>query len=348
MFEKLLLNDAYNYTFGAILLKYGFLEVPKILEGLGVDYLIEGGIRRVGKKEFSNMMLNIYQMSILYDEFVLIEEYSGFNFFDLSKNDFMPTKVIKNDEDISFVNQEKQYFMEYIEPILKSNLKEFNQFIKRYFSGTNVDFNRVENEILRDILDRKLEKLYKTYIGVEWVEWSNEIFRMVKDIQNLHEISALNDCPLLSKEYDFRKTHAECNDIENYALIRIQYKNIIGELPIVNNAYEILKIKKCKKREIRFFRQVFEEFETIIKTDGKEKAINKISKDMRKVSIELAKGNIVDKVANWASVLLVPVTVAQTLLELPPVGLGVDIIAWISARYISKNNSYKKWIEIIR
>lgn len=54
------------------------------------------------------------------------------------------------------------------------------------------------------------------------------------------------------------------------------------------------------------------------------------------------------KVANWASVLVVPVTVVETLLKLPPIGLGVDVIAWISARYILKKDSYKKWIEIIR
>ena len=287
MFEKLLLNDAYNYTYGAILLKYGFLEIPKELKELGTDFLIQGGIRRVGKKEFSNMMLNIYQMSMLYDEFILIEECSGSNFFDLSKNNFMPTKVIKSDEDIFFINHEKEYFMEYIEPILKNNIKEFDKFIKRYFSKVNVNFKKVKNEILRDILDDNLERLYKIYPGVEWVEWSNEIFRMVKDIQNLHEISAINDCPLLSKEYDFRKTHAESNDLENYALIRVQYKNIIGELPTVNNAYEILEIKKHKKREVHAFQQVFEEFESIVRTDGSEKAINKISADMRKVSIEL-------------------------------------------------------------
>lgn len=294
------------------------------------------------------MMLNVYQMSMLYDEFILIEECSDLNFFDLSKNDFMPTKVIKNDEDISFVNHEREYFMKYIEPILKNNLKEFDQFLKRYFSLVNINLDIVKDAILGDILNGKLGRLYKTYPGVEWVEWSNEIFRMVKDIQNLHEISAINDCSLLSIEYNFSKTHAECKNLENYALIRMEYKNIIGELPNVNNAYEILEVKKNKKKEIYAFREVFEEFEAIAKDNGSEKAIQKISEDMRKVSIELAKGNIGGKVSTWASVLLVPVTVVETLLKLPPIGLGVDVIAWISSQYISKKESYKKWVEIIR
>jgi len=208
--------------------------------------------------------------------------------------------------------------------------------------------NEVKDGILNDILNKKLERLYKLYPCIEWVEWSNKIFRMVKDIQNMHEISAINDCPLLSVEYDFRKTHAECNNLENYALIRMEYQNIIGELPVVNNAYEILEIKRHKKKEIRAFKEVFEEFETIIRNNGSEKAIQKISTDIKKVSIELAKGNMISKVSTWASVLLVPVAVVETLLELPPIGLGVDVIAWISGQYISRKESYKKWVEIIR
>jgi len=137
MYDNLLLSDAYKYTYTAILLKYGFLRVPEELKSLGEDYLIEGGIRRCGKKKFSQMMLNIYQMSMLYDEFILIEECSNINFFDTSQNDFIPTKVIKNDEDVSFMGNEREYFIEYIEPILKDNIKEFDEFIRRYFSLVN-------------------------------------------------------------------------------------------------------------------------------------------------------------------------------------------------------------------
>ena len=73
MFEKLILSDAYKHTFSSILLKYNYISLPEEMKVIGSDFLIEGGIRRVGRQKYDDMILNIYQMALIFDEFILYD-----------------------------------------------------------------------------------------------------------------------------------------------------------------------------------------------------------------------------------------------------------------------------------
>jgi len=342
MFEKLILSDAYNYAFNAILLKYGYVNLSDDLKILGRNYLIDDGIRRVGEKNFNEMILHIYQMALLFDEFIVYDYSEEPQIFDdeLRKNKLIATTLVKGSGNNVHKHRDYLYIEEYVKPIVKAAMLE-NPSFKTFNKNT-------ANHILDTILYQGSEELYARYPGVEWIEWENLIIGKANDIQGLHELSATNECSLLSRDYDFTNTHAECTALSNYALIRISYESVISELPRINNAHEILKLRKSKKTEIKCFREVMTEFAYIVEKEGKDKAMQKIVCDMHKASIELAKGNPVSKVSHWAHKLLVPVSVVERLLSLPPIGLSVNVIAWFADNYLQYKENAKKWCEIIR
>lgn len=342
MFDKLILSDAYNYTFNSILLKYNYISLPDEFKVLGNDYLFEGGIRRVGESKYYDMILNIYQMALLYDEFILYDYSEEPQMFDneLVRNEFIPTTLIKGSVYDEAEQTEDFYIEECIKPILKSSLQNRRDFKK--FTEKTADF------IIDKVLSHNTKLLYDADSNTEWVEWENVILSKAHDIQDLHELSATHECSLLSLDYNFANTHAECTVLNNYALVRISYENVISKLPKINNAHEVLAMRKQKKTEIKHFRTVMQELDYIIKTEGTNKAVQKITSDLNKVSLELAKGNPVSKIAHWAHLLLVPVSVVERLLELPPIGLGINVIAWFADNHIQRKEKSKKWCELIR
>lgn len=341
MFEKLILSDAYAYTFSSILLKYGYINLPRNLSLLGCDFLLSGGIKRLGEEKFNQIILHIYQMALLFDEFILYDYSDESLLYDeIIKNELIATQLVKGSDNNIQQQSDPLYIEEYIKPIVKANMLKSNYF-KSFDEHTT-------NYILDTVLYSGSEVLYERYPGVEWIEYENLIISKANDIQELHEFSAINECSILSLDYDFANTHAECTMLSNYALIRVSYENIISKLPKICNAHEILKLKKSKRAEIKCFRNVMMEFAHIVETEGTHKAVERIAHDMNKVSIELAKGNPASKVAHWAHMLLVPVSVAERLLNLHPIGLSVNVIAWLADNYIQRKENSKKWCEIIR
>lgn len=341
MFEKLILSDAYKHTFSSILLKYNYISLPEEMKVIGSDFLIEGGIRRVGRQKYDDMILNIYQMALLFDEFILYDFSEEPQMFDgeLRQNDFIPTTLIKGSIYDKTEQPDSLYIEEYIKPILKKTLQKY---------GFDSFSETTANYILDVILSHNTQLLYHIFPGLEWIEWENIILSKAHDIQDLHELSATYESSLLSLDYNFSNTQAECTALNNYALIRISYEKVISKLPQINNAHEVLALRKTKKVEIRNFREVMQEFDQVIKTEGTNNAVQKLTKDLNKVTSELAKGNPVSKVARWANLLLVPVSVVEQLLDLPPIGLGINVVAWFADNYMQKKDKSKKWCELIR
>lgn len=340
MFDKLVLSDAYYYTFASILVKYGFYKLSEPFNVLGSDFLTEGGIRRVGEKKFSNMVMNIYQMSLLFDEFVLYDYTDEPGSFDsISDNKFIRTTLIKGSSPYRQESVDDLYIQEYIMPILMKSVSKLT-ILNSFGRDTIYD-------ILDTILQHKTYKLYSLHPGIEWVEIENRVLGIVHDITDLHELSAKNDCPLLSLDYDFSNTHAECRSTYEYALIRVAYEKIVSKIPTINSAYDVLKLKRSKRKEIKNFQKVMEEFDQLVRSGGEKKAIEKISEDMKKVSIELSMGTPAATVSKWATMFLVPVSVVERLLDLPPIGLSIEVIAWVANSYIKKKQESNNWLELI-
>lgn len=116
----------------------------------------------------------------------------------------------------------------------------------------------------------------------------------------------------------------------------------------MENPHEVLTVKNERKKDIHRLRNVLDEFDYIIRSEGEEKAIKRITCDINKASMELAKGNPSKSVSRWASIILIPILVAEQLMRLPPIGMTLEIITILSNISLDVYKRRYKWINLIR
>lgn len=180
------------------------------------------------------------------------------------------------------------------------------------------------------------------------VAYEYEYLNMLLDYANKQNANIIN-C-------DYQLAKIGCGDadvsnmLKNYANIRIECKRAIGELPHLTSLQDVIALKEKRGSDITRLRRVLGEFEETVRSDGKEKAMRKIQHDIELATKDLNR-NIphLTKVGNWATILSVPITVAETLLHsLPVAGFPAGVIgtaSLIGSKIMEKNSG---WVQIVR
>lgn len=169
------------------------------------------------------------------------------------------------------------------------------------------------------------------------------------------EISNTNDAYIINCEYQLAKIG--CNDREKnisdyldaYKILKCECSKIMENLPKMNNLREVFELKEKRRHDVKNLREVLANLEYVLRTEGKEQAIEKASRDVTKASKALSIGKMLSPVGKWTTLFSVPIGVAEMLLKgVPPMGLAVSCLGTID--YIANERLKRKngWCEIVR
>ena len=342
MLDKIILSDSYFRVLLVELEKYGYITRPSFLDFLDSDFYIKSAIKWLGQDGFISTMTTVYQMALLADQIIIYDPMNESDTWDLTRcNDFNILLEKQKAEEYVVNIDEVNYIDNFIKPIVMKKLSNLygERVLPEYI--IEIVLHNTTNEALKLLPDN----------NIDWTEWIIKIQSYALDIIDMQELSATNDCPALSSSYNLcfqDNLNMYNSQLNTYALVRISYNNIIGKLPVFNNVHEVLKLKNERKSDIKRLRNVLDEFEHIIRTEGQEKAIGKIVTDINKASMELAKRNPAKTVNQWANILLVPISVVEKLVGLPPIGLSLKVIAWLTNISLERYKNRYNWIDLIR
>ena len=158
------------------------------------------------------------------------------------------------------------------------------------------------------------------------IAYEYEYLNMLLDLSNERSANIVN-C-----EYQLAKIGCSDSDmsimLDNYATIKVECKNMIGALPKLNSLLEVIDFKNKKRKEIARLRNVLSEFEDIVRTSGRDVAIKNIKHDAELAVRDLNRNiSTLAKIGCWTTILSVPITIAESMLHIPPViGLPVGIL----------------------
>lgn len=228
---------------------------------------------------------------------------------------------------------------------------------KTYTKNNRNLFSKILDENLDDFKFRNQKSINATGLSAEKSQMlyiTSDIASSVEILTYELQLSSEHDCPIIQSHFDFNKISYFGNMYNHitrdaYVLLKIECRNILGELPYIESFTQALSIKNKKKNEIKNLRSVLIELNYVLKEEGQEKAITKIVKDIHKAQLELTKGNPYKKVAKWTQFIAVPIAAAETLLQsqtffgisIEAIGQLVEIIPEVKRR---QNN----WLEVFR
>jgi len=236
-----------------------------------------------------------------------------------------------------------------------------------YFYPNPEDSKKNQNNeaIFLQIVDENVKNYYNIYrksLAISGIDPHRDFLssllgnvkNSVEDLCWQFELSAKYNCPIMQNTYNFDKIkyigNLECNQsFEAFTLLRIECKNIFGELPHLQSFDEAIRLKKQKKHELRALRQELTRLEYTLKEEGREKAVEQAARDVHKASKSLNKSCPLRTVSKWTQYLAVPVGFAELYLQLPPyIGLTVEAIGQIGEQFADKKNKSNNWVELFR
>jgi hypothetical protein len=186
--------------------------------------------------------------------------------------------------------------------------------------------------------------------------WSDLIRLVTFTLVELLESSAMGTAVAIQDLFDVTVAPASVglenvaisNHDDAYALLRIALEDEIGALPQLNTIDDVLRLRDRRQPDIRRLRQVLNEVETHARR-GSPAGLIKARQEIAIAARDLTRGETADKVGQWASVLALPLVVAEPLLGIPSVGSAALSIVGGGATLLAQANKRRStWIQVVR
>lgn len=208
---------------------------------------------------------------------------------------------------------------------------------------------------LKEGKHKEVRRIMRLTVEEQWDMMLSGSFRTyIESLTNLLEMSANSNAMVIDDSFDFSliapfQPYLSEKPMEAYGLLRARYGDIIGELPHLESIRDVVELKQHRANDIKRLRSVLNEFEEVLRSDGREACVVRITRDLQKASQELAKGNPVRKVTNWLQYCSVPVSVAEMLLSAKPVvGLSLQAICQLPKLQEAYKGWKYNWIKVVR
>lgn len=384
MRNNLILNNEYQYILLREARKSGYFEQIPYPEG--VDWLsreeadeIEQSIRKIGKRKINNL----FQMILLYDNitiptFIDWDDYSKLKetgYIKIYTYDDMQNYMSKYFEDFDYNDAQniKPALITSIKKIIsnynyckiendtrfasiiydlyvwsKIDIYQYNKLIAENINMLSTNAYIFDNKTIAQVkFDQNIIINYLQFL-FDWLEVN--VDNLLWDINLSNSYNGI----ILNSEYNIDKIglHQEekpKEDIAVYRTLKAELSEIIGALPHADSLTEIFYMKEKYRNEIKRLRSVIDELEYILREFGRKKMIESAISDIKKASKELEKIDKLDKVSKWTTYLSIPITVAETVLSIPPVtGITLGVLGVYAT---TKTNNIKKrnnWISVVR
>lgn len=328
---------------------------------------------------------SLFQMILLYDELIIPSadptyEYdkllSNGNFSIYSFDDFVQYDPVHEEGHLQFA--------EYLKPVI---IPVVTKELKKYFliKDENISYKKIASEIY-DIslgIKNKINKNIDNIIELNkfFFDLKNQNYYKVMDELNAPsvinrdrfytdlyqlikvsyeqlcwqlDISSKRDAYIINCEYQLSKIG--CDDyqkdintyLESYKILKCECSKIIGNLPKMNDLYDVFELKEKRKNDIKNLREVMHQLEYTLKNEGREQAIINASNDVTKAAKALSKRNELSSVGKWTTLFSVPVGITEILCGLPPIGIALSTVGagvCITDQIVKNKNS---WCEIVR
>ena len=118
--------------------------------------------------------------------------------------------------------------------------------------------------------------------------------------------------------------------------------------PKFSTLHEVMSFKKKKKKEIQRLRGEISNLEEIIRTDGKEQAIQKAIADIRLANEVMIKGSASKKVAQIATYISVPVSLLELYTLGTPFSMIISAVGTIAQCKADIESKESDWLFVAR
>lgn len=328
---------------------------------------------------------SLFQMILLYDELIIPSADPTYEYDKLLSNGNI--SIYSFDDFVQYdpIHEEGHLqFAEYLKPAI---IPVVTKKLKKYFliKDKDISYKKIASEIY-DIslgIKNKINKHIYNLIEVNkfLFDLKNQHYFEIMDalnapsvinenrfytdisqlIINCYEqlcwqldISSRKDAYIINCEYQLSKIG--CDDYQNdintyldsYKILKCECSKIIGNLPKMNDLYDVFELKEKRKNDIINLREVLCQLEYTLKNEGKEQTIIRASNDVSKAAKALSKRNELDSVGKWTTLFSVPVGIVELLCGLPPIGLALSAVGTgvcIADKIVKDKNS---WCEIVR
>lgn len=189
------------------------------------------------------------------------------------------------------------------------------------------------------------------------VAWEGLVMFAAGTLMSLLESSVLNNAVLVQNE--FRMNGLELDSgvwqkadrdrlMDSYQILRLSVEALIGTLPRLQSLEDVLRLKDKRQRDIQRLRSVLNEIEHALR-EGKRQALNKAEREVRQASLELARGNTLDKVSKWTTYISLPVGIIEACFGFPPIaGLTLGFIGTATTLSADVAKAKNGWLQVVR
>ena len=189
-------------------------------------------------------------------------------------------------------------------------------------------------------------------------QWFAEMLRDgISRLMTMLELSVLKNAVLVQSEFSMRGLDLDSGVwqkadrqrlMDSYQILRLSFERLIGTLPRLHSLEDVLRLKDKRRRDIRRLRSVLNNIEHELR-EGKRYALNKAEREVREASLELARGNTLQKVSKWTSYLSLPVGMIEACFGLPPVtGLALKFIGTATTLSADVAKAKNGWLQVVR
>jgi len=368
MFEKIILCDDYSMYFLKGLEKDSLIRREEWFYDLGISInKLEEADNVFGNKNRNNIYLTALQMAMLAEEIIIPDiDGQGLGSIDLStcKNfDIKSYTPTINQDEYTVEQDEFSYIDEYVFPIVWDRIKGIDKsnIIKPDIVKITLHCPSSEIDKYFDIFNL----FYPPEFTTDWTEWTIKIYGYALDIMCIQETSALFYSPTLSYKYSSKSASENIpynSQLDTYALVKIGLDKVIGTVPILKNANDVLRLKDNRKADISRLRVTLDEFDNYLRNYGHAKALDKIILDINKASRELSNLENKMKTTRWANYLLLPISVIEEIAavvgsEKPlfsglsivsHMGFSLEIVSLIANSVMKRRFARNNWLDLVR
>lgn len=337
-------------------------------------------------KKYHKERQNLFQMILLYDELIIQDfdptyEYDKIkdmgNFKIYSFDDFYYFDAIHQENNSLYAKYLKPAMLKYLKRELKyyfefryNNKVSYNKMISELYDfifkiSKNISKNTTEllelNEIAYQLRNRKninrmrdLDapiSLTDGRFGTELASW---FICFYEQLCWQLKISSEQEAYIVNSEFQLSEIGCDIYEenintyMDAYKILKCECSNIMETLPHISSIGDAMLLKEKRKKDIRNLREVIDNLENVLRTEGKEKAIIKAAEDVKKAASALSKCEKVNKIGKWTTLFSVPMGIAEMLLGGGYGGLGLSVIGTATCLVDEKIKRNNSWCEIIR
>jgi len=264
------------------------------------------------------------------------------NGFFLNSNPFKT-----NTYDTSIINDklddlDRNYYITYIQPLLSQYLLHRNILNLQYNNQRSDEiYTNINNHIFFSIpLSKEIEALISDQIEM----YRTFIRSLVNELIFTLELSAEKEASIISSSINF-----SINDNRQkgaYAVIQIASSGILGSVPVFKSIDDIIDKKKKYGSEIILLNNYLAKLDEALINDGYEQSIKIAIADIIKANKAIVKFEKALKPIRFCKYYLIPISVIERLLNLPPIGLTINFVAWAVDETMKHHPS--SWINILK